>query len=175
MTSQTTTSLRCIKKRPTADAFTLTELIIVLVIISAMVAVAVPHATRSNNGLKLEQACGDMVEAVKYAMNYTMDTKTRSRLVIDCTAGSYVIEAATGVHEQDFEPLEDSRAMSRPLAPGVHIVDFEGLTASQKNRYCLVFDPGLAWPHAYISLATKDTLKTIRIAGRGVGIEDHSD
>ncbi len=175
MTSPTTTSLRWIRRHPTADAFTLTELIIVLVIISAMVTVTMPYATRSNNGLKLEQACRDIVEAVKYAMDYMMDTRIRSRLAIDCTDGSYVIEAATGVHEHDFKPLEDSRAASRRWPPGVHIVDFEGLTASQKNRYCLVFDPRLPWPHASLSLATKDALKTIRIAGRGVRIEDQSD
>ena len=172
MTSQTTISPSGTKKRRIAEAFTLIELVIVLVIISAMVTVTVPYATRSSEGVMLEQASRDLAEAVKYAMCTATDTKRRARLVIDFASADYVIEVAPETNDRDFERPQDDRAGPRRLAEGIRIVDFEGLTMSNKNRYCLVFDPGQPWPHARLSLAAKHALKTIRIAGRAVDIED---
>jgi type II secretory pathway pseudopilin PulG len=175
MTSQTTISPSRTGRRRIAEAFTLIELVIVLVIISAMVTVTVPYATRSSEGVMLEQASRDLVEAVKYTMYFATDTKRRARLVIDFASGSYVIEVAPEMNDRDFERPEDDRAGPRCLAAGIRIVDFEGLTMSNKNRYCLVFDPGQPWPHARLSLTARHTQKTIRIAGRAVDIEDGSD
>ncbi len=163
-------------RRPhTADAFTLIELVIVLVIIAAMVTVTVPYATRSSEGLKLEQACLDIAEAIKYAMSWTTDTGVCTRLTIDVATGLYLIETATAGDGREFEPLEDSRAGIRGVGRRIRIGDLDGFVMSEQNRYCLLLDPGRPWPDASCSLAVKDAVKVVRIAGKAVYIEDISN
>jgi type II secretory pathway pseudopilin PulG len=46
-------------------AFTLFELVVVLAIISAMIAVVVPFVKRSNDGLKIIQQSRDVAQTIK--------------------------------------------------------------------------------------------------------------
>jgi type II secretory pathway pseudopilin PulG len=165
------TSRNCNRRRRSADAFTLVELVIVLLIISAMVTVTIPYATRSSEGRKLEQACRDVAETIKYAMSCAMDTGQATRLAVDVTTGSYEIETTTGITREDFAPLEDSRAGVRYLGPGVRILDHEGFSPVDGKRYALILDPDQPWPQAHLSLVVKDASKTIRITGKRVEIE----
>jgi len=161
--------------RRTGSAFTLVELVIVLCIISVMVTVTIPYATRSREGRKLEQACWDVAETVKYALSRAVDTKQPTRLAVDLTAGSYTVETATGINDEDFEPLEDSRLGTRCLGSGVRIVGHEGFSLVDRNRYGVVFDPGQPWPQASLSLAVREASMTIRIIGRVVDVEGRTD
>ncbi len=161
--------------RRTASGFTLVELVIVLCIISAMVTVTIPHATRSREGRKLEQACWDVAETVKYAISRAMDTKQRTRLAIDFTTGNYTLEAAAKIHDADFEPLQDSRCGTRRLGSDVRVIAHEGFSLVDRNRYGIVFDPGQPWPQASLSLAVRDLPMTVRIVGRMVDVEGRSD
>lgn len=172
MTSPTTTFPSMTSSRPaTARAFTLIELVLVMLIVSAMVTVAVPYATRSNEALALDQACRDVAEGIKYAISHSMDTRRPTRVTIDLKDHSYVIETAGDIHEQDFQPLDDSRGAVRYLGSKIHVLDVEGFDVTGKDRYGLVFDPEQRWPRAALSLAIKDTVKTITVAGKAVHVE----
>ena len=162
------------KGRRCARAFTLVELVIVLLVIAAMVTVAVPYATRSSESRKLEDVCRDLAETIKYAMSYALDTQKRTRLAVDVMQGSYVIEASRGANEDVFEPLEDSRAGLRLLGAGLRILDYDGFQPIQGNRYGLVFDVSTPWPQARLSLTLKDMCRTVTITGRLVAVEGKS-
>jgi hypothetical protein len=140
-----------------------------------MVTVTLPYATRSREGRKLEQACADAAETVKYAIDHATDTRQRTRLAIDFAAGSYTVETAAKTNDADFEPLEDNRLGTRCLGPGVQIIGHEGFDVAGRGRYCIAFDPRLPWPRASLTLAVKDACMTIRIAGRVVDVEGQSD
>jgi len=143
----------------------------VLVIITAMVMVAVPYATRSNDGLALDQACRDVAEGLKYALSHATDSRRPTRFVVDLTEKSYALEAIGAVDGRTFEPLEDARGRTRYLESKVGIVDVEGFAVTGKNRYGLVFDPFQPWPYASMALAIEDALATVRVAGKVVHIE----
>jgi len=153
-----------------AHGFTLLELVIVLLIISAMITVIVPYATRSNENLKIQQECLNIVEAVKYAINLATDTKRPTKLVIDPKNNSYLLETATQINSQSYKPIEDS---VRYLSQSIYIMDMTGFDIEGKNR-CLIFDPTGPWPTASISLATSDAIKTIQIRGKHVETEESS-
>ena len=52
-----------------SKAFTLFELVIVLAVISAMVAVVMPFCLRSNEALEIKQGCSDIAQALRYAID----------------------------------------------------------------------------------------------------------
>ena len=154
-----------------ARAFTLIELVLVMLIVSAMVTVAVPYATRSNEALALDQACRDVAEGIKYAMSHSMDTRRPTRFTIDLKDHSYVIETAGDIDDRAFQPLDDPRGAARYLGAKIHVLDVEGFDVTGKDRYGLVFDPERPWPRATLSLTIKDALKTITVAGKVVHID----
>lgn len=157
-------------RRP-LHAFTLLELMIVLVIIAAMVTVAVPYATRSNKSLKMKQECLSMAEAIKYVADLAMDTKKPTRITINPKTNSYLLEIATGINNQSFKPIEGFGGSIRYFGQSVRIIDMTGFSIEGKER-CLVFEPTRPWPNATISLSSDDAIKTIKIRGKQVEIED---
>jgi prepilin-type N-terminal cleavage/methylation domain-containing protein len=155
----------------TVKGFTLFELIIVLMIITAMVTIAIPYATRSNKTLKMEEECRNIAEAVKYATDLAINAKRPIRIAVDPKENSYLLEMATTMAGQDYEPIEDIGGTVRYLGRDIRITDITGF--SIEGRYQrLVFDPTRAWPNASISLSTGDAIKTIHIKGKQVEIED---
>lgn len=150
--------------------FTLLELIVVLVIISAMITVILPYATRSNQGLRLEQDCLSMTEAVKYAMNLTVDTGRPTRLVLDVKNQSYSVEIASEINSLNFQPTQDIYGTEGYLGPDISILDVDGLDAGA-GGYTLRFDSAGQWPRASVSLAAGNEVTIIRIDGRRVEIE----
>lgn len=149
--------------------FTLFELIVVLVIIAAMATVVVPYATRSNESLKIKQECLDMVETIKYAVDLAMDTKRPTRIVINSKNNSYLLEIATGINNQNYKPIEVLRV--RYFGRSVDVIDTTGFTVDGNGRY-LIFDPARLWPNASICLSTSDAIRTIKIKGKQVEIDN---
>lgn len=160
------------RRRPIARAFTLVELLIVLVILAVMVTVTVPYATRSRTSRQLDEACRDIAETVKYALNIAADIRQPARFVLDIAAGSYQIEVSPRPDGEHFDPLEDNRVGLRRLGAGVSVVQHEGFRMVDRGRYGLVFDPAGIWPHASLSLMAQDETHTVRVRGRLVDIED---
>jgi len=153
------------------DGFTLFELLIVVMIIAAMVTIAIPYATRSNEGLKMERECLNIAEAIKYAINLAVDTKRPTRIAINTKDNSFVLEAATAINTQDYEPVEGFEGARRYFSKSISVVDVTGFNIEGDDWY-LLFDPTRLWPDASISLSTNYAIKKIKIRGKQVEIED---
>ena len=173
MTSQTmkTSEIDWNDSPTRCGGFTLLELIVVLVIISTMITVILPYATRSNQGLKMEQECLNIAEAVKYAMNLAVDSGRPTRLVLDLKNQSYSVEIASEINSLDFQPAQDIYGTARYLGPDINIMDVDGFDVGG-GGYTLRFDSAGLGPHASVSLVAGNQITTIRIDGRRVEIED---
>ncbi len=157
-------------RRSTTQGFTLVELLVVLVLISAMMTVAVPYATRSSKALKANEDCLDAAELFRYAIAIATDRKRPSRIVIDRKDNSLRLETCeTG--KRSWERVHDFAGTVRYFGQGVRIGNMTGF-GSEGNRCYVVLDPAKPWPVASLSLSDGETIKTIRIEGRCVRIED---
>ena len=152
-------------------AFTLFELVIVLAIIAAMVAVAAPYATRSNKTLKVESQCMSLAESIEYIAVLAMETKRATRLLIDPATNEYSLEIANGPGVEDFESVLISGRTRRYLSRDIRIVDMSGFSIDA-GSHCLLFELSKPWPRASISLSDGDVNKTIIITGKRVEVED---
>jgi type II secretory pathway pseudopilin PulG len=152
-------------------SFTLVELIIVMAIISAMITVIAPYATRSNNSLKLKEQCRNLAETAKYAINFAQVTYKPTRLIIDTKTKSYQVEmmADNGA----YEPLQTFAGTTQYMTSTIAIGDLDGFETDKDGGY-LIFDPEKPWPHATISLLDNDATATIKIQGKQVDIEEQN-
>ena len=153
-----------------SSAFTLFELMIVLVIIATMVTVVVPYATRSNEALRSVQECLSLADAIRYITDLAVDMKRPTRILINPQSNSYLLEVASGTDNQDYEPTEAFGKTIYYFSKDIRITDVAGFSF-EGSYYCLVFEPARPWPDASISLSTRDEIKTIIIRGRRVQIE----
>jgi prepilin-type N-terminal cleavage/methylation domain-containing protein len=158
-------------RRALRVGFTLLELIIVLVIISGMMTVILPYATRSNAVLRMEQECLNIAQAVEYAMSLCADTKRPTRLIVNIEERSYSVEIASEFSSRHFLPTEDAFGKVRYVGRDINVTDLDGFDVEDKG-YLLLFDPAGVWPEATISLAAGETLRTIKINGKRVEIEN---
>ena len=140
--------------------FTLFELVIVLAIISAMVAVVMPFAKRSNDGLKIKQAGSNIAKAIRYAIDLA---QKRNKAVKFIFIEKY----------NSFEPVDKFTGTERFIDENIHLFDIEGFEQAGQEYY-LIFDPKRPWPDAWISLSTNDLTETIRIKSKYVEIEEDS-
>ena len=153
------------------SAFTLFELMIVLVIIASMVTIVVPYATRSNEALRTKQECLSLADVIRYMADLAEDTKRSTRILLDPRSNSYLLEIASGADNRDYEPMEAFGNAIYYFSQDIRITDVAGFSF-EGNNYCLVFEPARPWPEASISLSTGDEIKTIVIRGRSVQIEE---
>ena len=138
----------------TQRGFTLLELVLVLAIVSAMVTIAVPYATKSNEALKIKQQALNIAQAVQYALDLSINTKRPTRIVIDTRNKSYVLQLAAQRNNRNFEPLEGFYGATRYIAKSIQVSDITGFDVDG-NGYNLVFDPHQKWPTAAVSLTDK--------------------
>jgi len=158
-------------RRPTAQGFTLVELLVVLAIISAMMTVAVTYATSSSKGLKADEHCLDAAQILRYAIMLAIDTNRPSRVVVNAEDNSLRLETAGETGKENWERVHDFGVAVRYFGQPVRFGDMTGFD-SEGNRGYVVFDPAKPWPAAGLSLAVGETVKTIRIEGRCIRIED---
>ena len=172
MISRTTTScgtsLAADSNKPAA--FTLIEMIIVMMIISAMVTIILPYAAAGSDSRQISRQCLNITQLLRYALTLAHDTKRPTRIVINPTTKSYTLEIASGIDAHDFVPADNITAAPQYLGQNIYILDIDGFSIEQ-NRYYLLFDPAKPWPIATISLATKDVAKTINITGNRIEID----
>lgn len=152
-------------------AFTLIELIVVLVIIAAMMTVVVPYATRSNDNLKITHDCLSLTEALRFAADLAIETKRPTRVVIDTGRNLYLLETADSFNNQVFVPIEYLGTTVNHFSSKTRIVDIEGFSMDA-DRYYLLFEPSQPWPDASISVSNDDVTKTIIIDKKNVRIEE---
>ncbi len=154
-------------------AFTLIELIVVMVIIAAMVTVIMPYATRSNEAMRIEHDCLSLAEVFRYAADLAADTGRPARVVINSGNNSYMLETADRTDGQNFVPVEYLGGTVHSFDPKIRIVDMAGFRIDG-DSYQLVFEPSMPWPQASISISAADRIKTITIRGKRVEIEESS-
>ena len=152
-------------------AFTLFELVIVLAIISALIAVVVPFGKRSNDGLKIKQHSSNIAQALRYAIGLAEKDNRAVKFVFDKKNRCYYLQIAN--RENNFRKMENFAGTERFLDNNIHLFDIEGFEQTG-SQYFLIFDPQKSWPKAWISLAIQDLTETIRINAKHVEIEENS-
>ncbi len=154
-----------------SNAFTFIELMVVLAIISAMVAVVLPFCKRSNDGLKIKQASSSIAQAIRYAIDLAEKRNKAVKFIFNDKYRSYRLQIENS--ENSFESVEDFVGMERFLDKNMRLFDIEGFEQTGQEYY-LIFDPKRPWPDAWISLSTNDLTETIRIKSKYVEIEEES-
>jgi prepilin-type N-terminal cleavage/methylation domain-containing protein len=149
--------------------FTLFELVVVMAVISVMIMVAVPYASKSNDGLKLKQEGLNIAEAIKYAIDLAINSGKSVRITIDTKNKEYLLEAASA--ENTYRPLDGFLGAACYISQTTRIVDMTGFETDGSNQY-LVFAPAKQWPQAEFSLSAGDIVETIRIKGKKIEVEE---
>ena len=149
------------------SAFTLVELILVMVIISVMMTVATPYVTKSNRTQKLQEESKNLVEAINYIMDIAATSRKPTRLIIE--GNSFMLEICKDKNGEDYESARGFLGHRRSFSKDVNIFDTTGFTSSGSGE-CLVFDPLKPWPVATITMMTAESIKTIKISCKQVEI-----
>ncbi|MHC4396880.1 MAG: pilus assembly FimT family protein [Planctomycetota bacterium] len=154
-----------------SKGFTLFELVVVLAIISAMMAVVLPFCKRSNDGLKIKQDSRNIAQALRYAIDFAQKRNMAVKFIFNEKYRSYSLQIEDS--ENSFEPMEDFTGTERFIDENIHLFDIEGFE-QMGQEYSIVFDPQRPWPNAWISFCTNDLTETIRIKSKYVEIEEES-
>jgi prepilin-type N-terminal cleavage/methylation domain-containing protein len=164
-------------KSSRCGGFTLVEILIVLVIISAMIAVVLPRAASSNESLELQDACLSISEALRYVRDLAGQTNKPTRFVISPKERSYCLQIAANGPDSISQWNRDRFGNTEVILPNpasisqaVHVMDLDGFGVLS-GRYCLVFDPARPWPNASIILSTSSAAKEIAITGKRLEIK----
>lgn len=153
------------------NAFTLFELMVVLVIIAAMVTVVLPYATRSNEAMNLTQESLNLADSLRYMIETASDSQRPTRITIDSRNNCYVMEIASGISNRDFKPVEGIGNAMHYFGSELRILNITGFTTDGSD-YHLTFEPARPWPNASISFSSGELIKTVTIRGKRVEIED---
>ena len=151
--------------------FTLFELVVVLGILSAMVAVILPFCKRSNEGLKIKQVSSSIAQAMRYGIELAEGRNLAVKFFYDGKNRSYWLEIEDG--ENIFKPVENFAGAERFIDAKIELFDIEGFEQAGQE-YSIVFDPRKAWPDGLISLCTEDLIITVRVKSKDVEIEEES-
>lgn len=160
------------RRIPQYRGFTLFELIIVMAIIAAMIAVVAPYASRSNENLEFENQAKEIADTLQYALSISEKNKTLVRFILNTQEKTFSLEMA----DKDglFHPLPTSLGQQRYLNSKCVLVDIEGFT---REGYCyyLNFDATQNWPVAYFTIAGEEFKKTINIQSQHVSLNNKDD
>lgn len=154
-----------------SDGFTLFELMVVLGIISAMVAVVLPFCKRSNDGLKIKQVSRSIAQAMRYAIDLAEKRKKAVKFIYNDKYKSYRLEIEES--ENNFEAVDDFTGTETFFAENIHLFDIEGFEQSGQ-KYFLVFNPKEVWPDAQISFSANDLVVIIKLKSKYVEIQEKS-
>jgi len=151
--------------------FTLFELIIVLAVISAIIGVTLPYATRSNHFLSIKQDALNITEAFKYSIDLAQSVNRKIKISISTQDRTYQLLQEND--EKQYEPLEGYFGIARGFDKDISVGNIQGLT-NQTNEWYLIIDPTKVFPDASLELKSKDIIVKIIITGRKVAIEETS-
>ncbi|MCK4887680.1 MAG: type II secretion system protein [Planctomycetes bacterium] len=151
--------------------FTLFELIVVLAVISAIVGVALPYATKSNHVLNMRQDALNIAETFKYGIDLAQSRNRKIKISINPKNRTYRLLKEN--NDKQYEPLEGYFGIGRRFNKDISVANIEGLTYLA-DEWCLVIDPAKVFPDASLELRSKDIIVKITITGRKVAVEETS-
>lgn len=157
MTSQITTY------NAMRSGFTFAELMIVLGIITVLVAVTVPYATRSNEHARLCREAANIDSALQYCVDLALSGEKPVRFVLNAQRRTYGLESLS-LDGVTFEPLQGYLGRARQLNRTFTISDPEGFNCDAESQY-LVFDAAQPWPTASFMISNMEEAYIIRIEG----------
>src|SRR5882724_7558796 len=106
-----------------ASAFTLMELMVVVVLIAIMAAVIVPEMKGSVEEALLRASARKVLDVCNLAYSRSISLNQLHRLRLDQTTGHYVIEKQMGEGQEDadFEPVTDVAGVQGEIDPRISI------------------------------------------------------
>jgi prepilin-type N-terminal cleavage/methylation domain-containing protein len=151
--------------------FTLVEMLLVLIILSTMVAVTLPYASRSHDALRLEQEARNLAEAIRYATQLAEGANRSVRILWDTAQDCYSLQMATP-DAADYLPIDDPIGALRHLDSKVRLVNLQGFESAGQNLQYLTLDPQKPWPEASLDLAAGTLVRRVQVTGRLVEVKD---
>lgn len=147
------------KRKQTSTGFTLAELVIVVAIMSALVAVTLPLGRRGNDTLQLQQHSHDIAQTLRFAIDRAERTGRALRFVFNEPDGSYYLEIETSPNQFELFRFASGR---RYLGQNISLFEITGFQQTAAE-HLLVFDPRRPWPAADLTLTTAEQTATIEI------------
>lgn len=152
-------------------AFTLLEMLIVMCIIATMVALAVPHASRSNDGLATTQLALNVKEAINYAISTATDNARATRIAFFFEDYYYRLEIAEDAEEINYIPMPGHLGITNYYSESILDISSDQFQYDLDMAY-LEFDPAKNWPDATLTIKSRDCQKQITINGKLVNLID---
>ena len=149
------------------------ELLVVIAIMAVLSAMAVPQMAGAWGSASLRSSARDLLLAARYARDYAVTRRVRTRLVLAAGDGTYHVEAQRvegGRGSGEFTPLGTTHGRRRKLPAGVRLgplrVDPRGRSADPAagGTVTVVFEPTGQADAAVIVLADGRQRWTLRIA-----------
>ena len=94
-------------------AFTLIEILLVVVIMAVIAVLAVPNFSRTYAGIELRKAADDLAYRMRYAQSYAITKNTRARLEFDPLFTQYWLTRPTGSLREQSEDEAAQDAFER--------------------------------------------------------------
>jgi type II secretory pathway pseudopilin PulG len=145
------------RHRKSAVAFTLLELVLVMLVVSLMLALAAPALSGWSRGARLRDTSDQFRAAAHFARSQAISTAVTHRIEIDPAAGGYLITRLDG---EQFVPVsgEFGRLVRPPLGVGIELTRDDGSPAG-----LIEFTPTGRITPARVRV-TADTGETIHLA-----------
>lgn len=152
-----------------SKGFTLFELVIVLAIIAAMIAVVLPYVSQRNDAMRVDGFSHDLADAIRYAIDLAEAEGSTVKLVIDTANNGYCLQQAD--NNVGYRAVKGFIGEFQYFNDDVRIDIIEGFVADGRSVY-LLFDPSQRWPDARFRISTENSAKTIIVNGKNIEIED---
>ena len=147
----------------TRNGFSLTELLVVLAVMAALVGGAVPYAAKSRDSQELRQQTLNIATALRYLRDQAINTNRPTRFVLNQKERSYRLEVRSD-DGQRFVPAAGFWGQLIRLGGELSVTEMVGFEMDGSDEY-LVFDPWRPWPAGEFTLAGPKQESTIKIEG----------
>lgn len=119
------------------SAFTLLELLVVIIIIAAISMSIVPVYIFSMNGIEMRNARNDLLAAIRYAQEMAVRESREYRIIFDLDENRYYLERLAGLDKEEkvFEPAESLLGEEQRLPEFLTLTKMKGRQNKQTRDY----------------------------------------